>query len=294
MISVRLSQQGPRLHPWRRARGYAGPVRRFLLLSMAVACPAAAVSDELFDAVAQARQRCGTSVPLRHDPRLDQAARRLAEGAALEPALRASGYRALRSYQWSLGGYRSSQAAAQALVPSQCKVLGDPQATEAGVWRSGTSYRVVVAVPFQPPEAGRADDVAARVLALVNEARAAPRQCGGQPFQPVRPLALNTQLTQAAARHAQDMAQHGFLAHEGRDGSTPADRATRAGYPWRSIGENVASGQTTPEQVVRDWLRSPEHCGNIMEARFTEMGVAFAVNRASDGGIYWAQVFGRR
>ena len=53
-------------------------------------------------------------------------------------------------------------------------------------------------------------------------------------------------------------------------------------------------GQTTPERVMQDWLHSPEHCANIMEPRFTEMGVAYAVNNASEGGIYWAQSFGRR
>jgi uncharacterized protein YkwD len=52
-------------------------------------------------------------------------------------------------------------------------------------------------------------------------------------------------------------------------------------------------GQTTPEQVVQAWLKSPEHCANIMEPAFVHMGVAFAVNQTSEGGIYWAQEFGR-
>ena len=89
------------------------------------------------------------------------------------------------------------------------------------------------------------------------------------------------------------MAAGNFLEHEGRDGSTPAQRATRAGYDWRSIGENIAMGQTTPELVVQAWLKSPEHCANIMEPGFAQMGVAFAVRPDSEGGIYWAQSFGR-
>ncbi len=263
-----------------------------LAASLAAAPPAAA--DPWFDAVAQARQRCGGNVPLRAHPRLDEAARRMAQGASLDDALRASGYRARRSVHWSLGGYRSPQAAAQSLVPGQCRNLADPEVTEAGVFRSGTQYRIVAAVPFEPPQAAQSGDVASRVLALVNEARAQPRSCGGRSFAAAPPLRLNAQLTQAAALHAQDMARHGFLDHHGRDGSSPADRADRAGYRWRSVGENVASGQTTPEHVMRDWLRSPEHCANIMDPRFTEMGLAFAVNASSEGGIYWAQGFGRR
>ena len=35
------------------------------------------------------------------------------------------------------------------------------------------------------------------------------------------------------------------------------------------------------------WLASPEHCANIMNVRFSEMGVAFAVNGQDDYGVYW-------
>jgi len=271
----------------------AKPLLACLAAGTALAAPAAA-ADELFDAVSQSRQRCGANAALRQHPQLNDAARRMAQGASLEDALRASGYRARRSVHWTLGGYRTAQAAAQSLVPSQCRNLADPEVTEAGVFRSGTQYRIVAAVPFDPPQATQSGDMAGRVLALVNQARTQPRSCGGRSFAAAPPLSLDAQLTHAASAHAQDMARHGFLDHRGRDGSSPADRADRAGYKWRSVGENVASGQTTPEHVVRDWLRSPEHCANIMDPRFTEMGLAYAVNAASEGGIYWAQAFGRR
>ena len=257
-------------------------------------CAAQARQDDLLGALMQARQQCGAAGALRPDARLDDAARRLSQGASLERALQGSGYRAQRSFQWNFSGYRSPQAVAQALVPSQCRSLGDAGLREVGVQRSGNSYWIIAAVPFDPPAAAESNGVAERVLALVNQARSQPRRCGGESFAPARPLVLQEQLTQAAAGHAQSMARHGYLEHQGRDGSSPADRADRAGYRWRSIGENVAMGQTTPERVVQDWLRSPEHCANIMEHRFTEMGVAFAVNNASEGGIYWAQAFGRR
>lgn len=259
-----------------------------------LACAASAQQADVLAALARARQQCGASGALHPDARLDDAARRLSQGETLERALRGSGYRAQRSFQWSMRGYRSPQAVGQALVPAQCQALGDPALREVGVQRSGTSYWIIAAVPFDPPAAAQADGVAGKVLALVNQARGQPRRCGGQEFGPARPLALDAQLTQAAAVHAHSMARFGYLEHEGRDGSSPADRASRAGYRWRSIGENLAMGQTTPERVVQEWLRSPEHCANIMEPRFAEMGVAFAVNAASEGGIYWAQTFGRR
>ena len=43
---------------------------------------------------------------------------------------------------------------------------------------------------------------------------------------------------------------------------------------------------------MQGWLASPHHCENIMAPGFAEMGAAYVVNRASDGNIYWTQVFG--
>lgn len=88
------------------------------------------------------------------------------------------------------------------------------------------------------------------------------------------------------------MAVNSYMDHTGRDGSSPADRISRTGYKWRMVGENLASGIMTPEETVAGWLQSPHHCENLMTRRFTEMGVAFAVNPATDAGVYWTQTFG--
>ena len=74
--------------------------------------------------------------------------------------------------------------------------------------------------------------------------------------------------------------------------ATVRERATQAGYRWRTIGENIATGQGAPKQVVAGWLASPQHCSNIMQPAFTEMGAAYFVNRERDTAIYWTQVFG--
>lgn len=136
------------------------------------------------------------------------------------------------------------------------------------------------------------DKAQAQVLALVNEARTQPRLCGTAPFGAARPLRLNSALQEVSATHAADMANHGYFEHTGRDGSRVSDRASRAGYDWRAIGENIASGQTTAAMAVQGWLKSPGHCANIMSPDFSEMGAAFAVNSKSSAGIYWVQVFG--
>jgi uncharacterized protein YkwD len=133
--------------------------------------------------------------------------------------------------------------------------------------------------------------VQTRVLALVNEARARPRRCGSEAFAAARPVRLNATLQAVATAHARDMARHSYFSHTGRDGSHVNDRASRAGYPWRAIAENIAAGQVQAEAAVQGWINSPDHCATLMAPVYTEMGTAFAVN-SSSAGIYWVQVFG--
>lgn len=140
-----------------------------------------------------------------------------------------------------------------------------------------------------------AEDLGARVLELVNAARAEPRRCGWKKFAAAPPLARSALLDRVAGDHAREMASHGRMGHAGNDGSTPAGRATRAGYRWLRIAENVAAGQPTPEDAVASWLASAGHCANLMDPAYTESGIGAAAAAAGEEGphwLYWAQVFG--
>jgi uncharacterized protein YkwD len=280
-----LSMSCAALGAWLTAGAHAQPGR-------------AEPSDEVLAALSGARTRgCGgqpgPAARLRRVARLNEAAQRIARGESPENATKAAGYRATRLFMLNMSGYGSPAGMARMMADKYCKGLSDPKLTDIGFHRQGASVWLVLAEPFAPPPQSAAADVAARVLVLTNEARSRARKCGTQYFGAAPPLKANPLLERAAAVHAQDMAQHSYLEHESRDGASPADRATRTGYPWRSVGENIASGQTSPEQVVRDWIGSPEHCANLMSPSFTEMGVAFAVNLNSGSGIYWTEVFGR-
>ena len=46
-----------------------------------------------------------------------------------------------------------------------------------------------------------------------------------------------------------------------------------------------------PVEVTEGWLTSPAHCENIMDARFTEIGIAYAASLNTAAGMYWTQVF---
>jgi uncharacterized protein YkwD len=275
----------------------AGCLAVLAVTSAAQAPPADADHQPLLRALNALRQKgCdGRPAPakaLRENARLSDAAARIASGSKLDGALQAADYRATRAAQITLSGYIGANALAQGAMTASCKETGQDDLSEVGVYQRGTKTWLVLASPFSPPAAAQAGDVQAQVLALVNEARARPRRCGNESFGAARPLRFNATLQDVSAAHAADMARYSYFEHTGRDGSRVSDRASRAGYPWRAIGENIAAGQTTADIAVQGWLKSPGHCANIMSPDFSEMGAAFAVNTQSSADIYWVQVFG--
>lgn len=123
------------------------------------------------------------------------------------------------------------------------------------------------------------------MLQGVNALRARGYDCGTEgTFGTAPALRLESRLMRAAQRQADDMNANDFLEHTGSDGSTVATRVNDTGYGWSRVGENLASGQETIEEVVSAWAESDGHCANLMNPSFTELGVGRA-------GTYWAQVF---
>jgi uncharacterized protein YkwD len=131
-----------------------------------------------------------------------------------------------------------------------------------------------------------------QVLALVNEARARGRRCGSHGvFAPAPALRLEPLLMAAARAHAADQADRGIMSHQGSGGTTPSQRVLAHGYHWMTVGENVATGQQTANEVVLAWLNSPGHCRNILEPEFKDMGIGMVIDTA--GRSFWAQEFGK-
>jgi len=236
----------------------------------------------------------GGAQPLRESRRLDEVARQIATGAALDAAQRRAGYRALNLYTISIAPVDASGEVSATLTRQFCAQVTDPGLREIGSWRQGERLWLALAAPFDPPLPQQLPAISRRVLELTNRARSAPRRCGASEFAATAPLAADATLARVALDYARDMARLNFMDHTGRDGSTPMQRISAAGYRWIEAGENLASGITTPEQLVAGWLHSPEHCANLMAPAFREAGVAFALNPGSDAGIYWAMEFGTR
>jgi uncharacterized protein YkwD len=270
------------------------------LAGCAVAPPAPApqVPSDVAGTVNAARSRgCAAArqlPPLRADSRLDAVAARLPRGEKLSDAVSAERYPAARSASIRVSRAAGSDALYQLLTKRFCSSVADPELERIGIARQGEDLWIVLAAPFEPPAVSDAATVARRALALVNEARSQSRRCGSRSLAAAPPVALDAILASVANAHARDMARTGRMAHEGSDGSTAAERVTRAGYAWRTVAENVAAGQRTADAVVQTWLASPGHCQNLMNPDVREMGIAYAFEAGSPKGTYWAQVFAAR
>jgi len=233
-------------------------------------------------------------------PLLAQAAAALpADGAGgdLNTLLDHAGYRSRRSFMLRMSGLADTAALARYADRSFCAALRSPEVSEIGIHQqgaaNGTITTIVLAHPQPLPAANAQDEkrLSRRVLELVNQARAVARPCGKRRFAAAPPLGWDERLAAASLAYATDLAGHQYLSHTGRDGSQPGARALRAGYAWKTVGENLAAGQVTPEEVTAGWIASPEHCANLMNPAFSVMGAGYAVNPDDRMGIYWAQLF---
>jgi uncharacterized protein YkwD len=119
-----------------------------------------------------------------------------------------------------------------------------------------------------------------QVLGLVN----AERRRGH--CQPVR---MDDKLRAAARAHSADMATNNFVDHTGSDGSSPADRMRKAGYP-QALSENLARGPGSPQAVVRAWMHDRSDRANILDCDARAMGVGVSFRGRTP---FWTQDFGR-
>ena len=260
---------------------------------------AAAAHAAPLDAANAARLRgCGAAhapAPLFYNVKLQQAAKGYSAGASLQNAAADAGYLAAQIAGIHLSGPKNDADIEQMLAKRDCRTLQDPRMREFGAVQRGREVWMVLAAPVVLPARGDAASVNQAILALVNAARGAGRRCGGKYFAPVAPLALDPILTRAAVLHSRDMAEHDAFEHRGHDGSTPAARVERAGFGnHRIVGENIAAGAMTPGEVTQGWLASPGHCENIMDGRFTLMGIGFAENLRTQSAVFWTQDFAAR
>jgi uncharacterized protein YkwD len=235
---------------------------------------------------------CGGTLPparpLNRNALLDHAAEQWAGGSSPAAAVKRSGYEAEITTSLHISGPDS--ASVEFLKASGCRALGNQNLLDIGVYRRGLNTWIMLASRYTAPPVSQAPILASRALQLVNEARARGARCGERSFAPAPPVKLSGTLGSVAFGHAVDMARHDYFEHQDLSGRSPADRVRAVGYPEKLVGENIAYGPKSPEEVVQGWLDSPGHCENIMDPRFAEMGIAYATGHSSKRGLYWVQL----
>ena len=268
------------------------PLWHLLVLLGACSATLTARADAL-SAVQLLRQGgCGGILPaataLHHSALLDRAAQQFAAGRSPAAAAERAGYQAQATVGLHISGPESSTV--PLLKRSSCRSVTDRGLHDIGVYRRGPDTWLVLAAAYVTPAASQAPVLAARALQLVNEARARGSRCGERSFGPAPPVRASAILANVAFGHATDMAGHNYFEHQDLSGRSPADRVRAVGYREKLVGENIAYGPKSAEEVVQGWLDSPAHCENIMDPRFAEMGIAYAPGQAIRRGLYWVQL----
>ncbi|NUR98838.1 MAG: CAP domain-containing protein [Kribbellaceae bacterium] len=139
----------------------------------------------------------------------------------------------------------------------------------------------------EPPTGGGGTNAQERqVLDYTNQIRE-QQGCG--------PLKLDSALVEAAGKHASDMVRRHYMDHTNPDGQDPGDRMKAAGYRGSTWGENIAAGYDSAEKVVAAWMQSDGHRKNILNCRFTTIGIGYDPGQVKSdyGPGSWVQDFGR-
>ncbi|MEG1537972.1 MAG: CAP domain-containing protein, partial [Clostridiales bacterium] len=137
-----------------------------------------------------------------------------------------------------------------------------------------------ITYPQQQGQAG-VNAYAQAVVNLVNQERAK----GNLPA-----LALDQSLMQAAQIRVTEIMES--FSHTRPDGSACFTVLQQVGARYSKAGENIAIGQSSPEDVVKAWMASPGHRANIMSAEYGRIGVGAAASQNSKySGYAWTQFF---
>ena len=115
------------------------------------------------------------------------------------------------------------------------------------------------------------------VVTLINQERTA---------QGLKPLKAVPVLNQTAEIRSQELVT--VFSHTRPDGRSYSTVLDDAGISWRTTGENIAYGYSSPEAVMKGWMNSSGHRANILNADFDSVGVGVV---SQNGVLYWTQIF---
>jgi uncharacterized YkwD family protein/spore coat assembly protein SafA len=116
-----------------------------------------------------------------------------------------------------------------------------------------------------------------QVISLTNQERAKAGIPG---------LQTDWELSRVARHKSEEMSNLKYFSHTSPKYGSPFDMMKAFGIQYKTAGENIAQGQSSPDSVVKSWMNSPGHRQNILSPNYTHIGVGFSSN-----GNYWTQQF---
>jgi uncharacterized YkwD family protein/spore coat assembly protein SafA len=115
------------------------------------------------------------------------------------------------------------------------------------------------------------------VVRLVNEIRVR---------NGLKPLTQDWQLSRVARYKSQDMRDLNYFSHTSPTYGSPFKMMQSFGIKYKTAGENIAKGYSSPSAVVNAWMNSSGHRANILNSSYTHIGVGYV-----SSGNYWTQMF---
>lgn len=106
----------------------------------------------------------------------------------------------------------------------------------------------------------------ASILSDVNEQRMA---------HGIRPLSINGDIVKSSEAKCADMVAKNYYEHTGPDGKTVGGWVGETTKNWKSANENLNKGNFVASfEVVDSWMNSPDHKNTMLDAKFTDTGIA--------------------
>lgn len=136
------------------------------------------------------------------------------------------------------------------------------------------------------------------MLEALEARRAVGQSCGSRGSYPPAPrLRLNGALSCAARRHALDMAEQGFVEHEGSDDSTLWDRVRASGYEFATADEVIVATDLPPADILDTiWFPREGSCAALSASSYMEVGLGVALPFDEEDpltGLRWAIVLAK-
>lgn len=198
-----------------------------------------------------------------------------------------TGYYKIGDGEYIHGDYLSTSkvTAAATTTPKPAVTTTKPPAVTTTT-TAATNPPVVTTTPGgttpgygQRPQTQEEIDFANRVFELTNIERAKE---GLAPFKKMDTV------TQVATVRAWELTE--LFSHSRPDGSKFTTAFNEKGLVYGWFGENIAAGQSTPEEVVKAWMNSPTHRDNIL-SDYEYMGVGYYKVPGTQYTYHWVQNF---